>query len=99
MINFSPNLSDDKFMRYLKDEGLSSKDCEIMKGEKPILLYLSYYNYLKIGRLENGFGAMTFATDFGEEDIASAELGFSYGGKKVLRRLIKVCAQDRVITG
>ena len=40
----------------------------------------------------NGIGAMAFANDFGEEDINSTELHFSYGGKKVLRRLLKVCA-------
>lgn len=39
----------------------------------------------------NGIGARTFATDFRDEDISSAELGFTFGGKKVLRRLLRVC--------
>ena len=39
-----------------------------------------------------GIGAMVFATDFGDDDVSSSELNFSYGGKKVLRRLLKVCA-------
>jgi hypothetical protein len=33
VVDFSPNLSDDEFMSYLKKEGLSAKDCEIMKGD------------------------------------------------------------------
>ena len=33
-----------------------------------------------------------FATDFGDDDISSPELGFTFGGKKVLRRLLRVCA-------
>ena len=42
--------------------------------------------------LANGIGAMMFATDFGDDDISSPELGFTFGGKKVLRRLLRVCA-------
>lgn len=31
-----------------------------------------------------------FATDFKDEHISSAELGFTFGGKQVLRRLLRV---------
>ena len=33
VVKFSPNLSGDEFMSYLRKEGLSAKDCEIMKGK------------------------------------------------------------------
>ena len=36
----------------------------------------------------NGITAKTFATDITEEDIKSAALGFSFGGKKVLQRVL-----------
>ncbi len=39
----------------------------------------------------NGIGAMMFANDFGDRDISSTELAFTFGGKKVLRRLLRVC--------
>jgi hypothetical protein len=46
----------------------------------------------------NGIGAMMFATDFGDGDISSTELGFTFGGKKVLRRLLRVYIYICVIT-
>lgn len=33
VVDFSPHLSVDEFMSYLKKEGLSSKDCEIMRSK------------------------------------------------------------------
>ena len=39
---------------------------------------------------DNGFGAKSFAEGFEEEDIDNSELKFSYAGKKVLRKLVKV---------
>ena len=32
-----------------------------------------------------------FANGFNEKDIENSQLGFTYGGKQVLRRLLKVC--------
>ena len=36
---------------------------------------------------DNGITATAFATDFTKEDIKDPELGFSFAGKKVLRRV------------
>lgn len=33
VVDFTPNLSVDEFMSYLKKEGLSDQDCDIMKGD------------------------------------------------------------------
>lgn len=92
MVNFSPNLSDDEFMSYLKKEGLSAKDCEIMRGKTQQITTKWNLDYNKNHLLTvNGIGAMTFATDFRDEDVSSPELGFTFGGKRVLRRLLRVC--------
>ena len=88
--DFTPNLSVVEFISYLKKEGLSDQDCEIMKGDYHIYIYNNYFSddyYLTA----SGIGAKTFATDFGDSDISSTELGFTFGGKKVLRRLLRVC--------
>ena len=39
---------------------------------------------------DSGFGAKSFAEGFEEGDIDNSELKFSYAGKKVLRKLVKV---------
>jgi hypothetical protein len=52
---------------------------------------LIYLDCKKIMLTANGIGAMTFATDFRDDDISRTELGFTFGGKKVLRRLLWVC--------
>ena len=40
---------------------------------------------------DNGIRPKTFAVDITEDDISCPNLGFTFGGKKVLRRLHRVC--------
>lgn len=39
---------------------------------------------------ENELGPMMFKNGFNEKDIVDTELNFTFGGKKVLKRLLKV---------
>ena len=39
---------------------------------------------------ENGFGAKMFVNGFGETEIENTQFKFTYGGKQLLRRLVKV---------
>ena len=39
---------------------------------------------------ENGFGAKMFVNGFGETEIENTQFNFTYGGKQLLRRLVKV---------
>ena len=41
--------------------------------------------------LENAIGARVFVKYMTEADIDSSELNFTFGGKKVLKRLKEVC--------
>ena len=43
-----------------------------------------------INYAENGLGPKMFVNGFGETEIENAELNFTFGGKLVLKRLVKV---------
>ena len=91
-VNFSVDMSDEDFVRFLKRKGLSDKDCDIIKSEDCTnwRSHKSWRNDYCLNVSGNGIAAKVFVTDISEEDINSADLGFTFGGKKVLKRLLKV---------
>ena len=40
--------------------------------------------------VENGFGAKMFVNGFGKSEIENTQFNFTYGGKQLLTRLVKV---------
>lgn len=46
---------------------------------------------------DNGIGAKVFVIDITEADIDSQELGFSFGGRRVLKRILKVYSYNYYI--
>lgn len=87
-LEFSETMSDDEFLDYLKKEGLKEQDCSKLMGMVlctcvmfELLMILCIYD------TDNGIGAKVF-TELTNEDIDDKDLGFSFGGRKVLKRVL-----------
>ena len=85
-LSFSDTLSTDNFILYLRQEGLSDKDCKKMRGN--ILCTLSdLLTASNITQVVNGIGPKIFAKLM--EDNIDSDLDLTLGGKILLKTLLK----------
>ena len=82
-------MSEEAYYSFLKDEGLPTKDSETLKRKYWASKICDEVNIMKM-YAENAFGAKMFVNGFGELEIENAQFNFTYAGKQLLRRLVKV---------
>ena len=86
-------MSDDEFVAYLKKKGLKEKDCSKLEGmfhDHFMLTVIPAYCLLIFA--DNGIGAQAF-TEMTDTDIDDKELGFTFGGRKILKQVLQTLSK------